>query len=114
MLYMEENIRPPFSLDDARTIVRARYGIAVATTKELPSELDRNFHLVSASGGQYVLKIAHASVSRQALDLQNATLKHLAAIDLFPEVIASSDAKDMIETSSDDGHRYRGSLVDLH
>ena len=111
MLSMEENIRPPFSLDDARAIVEARYGIAVATTKELPSELDRNFHLVSASGGQYVLKIAHASVSRQALDLQNATLKHLAAIDLFPEVIASSDAKDMIETSSDDGHRYRARLL---
>ncbi|MCY4018436.1 MAG: aminotransferase class III-fold pyridoxal phosphate-dependent enzyme [Chloroflexi bacterium] len=108
---MEDNTRPQFSPDDARNIVAARYGIKVASLTELPSELDRNFRLVSENHDQYVLKIAHASVSSRALDLQNAALKHLAVLNLFPEIIPSNDGRDIIEISTGAGHSYRARLL---
>ena len=111
---MEENLRPPFSSEDARRIVAARYGIQVDSVAELPSELDRNFRIVSDNHKRYVLKIAHASVSRQALDLQNRTLNHVAhaaAENLFPEVIPSSAGQDIVEVATDSGKTYQARLL---
>ena len=113
MFSMEENIRPPFSPNRARDILEARYDINVATVEELPSELDRNFRLVCTSGQQYLLKIAHASVSNRALDLQNATLKHVAGVNLFPEIILSSDGKEITGISADAGQCYRARLFNF-
>ena len=80
MLSMEENIRPPFSPDDAREIVDEHYGIRSASILALPStELDRNFQIHASNGEHYVLKIAHSSVCSRVLDLQNKTLHHLSA-----------------------------------
>ena len=111
MLSMEKNIRPPFSPDDARDLLEAHYGIKVLSVGELPSELDRNFRLTTTSGGQYVLKIAHASVSPQVLDLQNATLKHLAGVNLFPEIIPCCDGKDVIDVRAGDDLVYHARLL---
>lgn len=111
MLSMEENVRPPFSAVDARDILAARYGITVASAGELPSELDRNFRLVSDQGEQYVLKIAHASVSNQVLDLQNAALQHLAGLCLFPKIISSCDGTDVIDLRAGDGRLYQARLL---
>lgn len=111
MLSMEENVRPPFSPDDARDTLKAHYGINVASVEELPSELDRNFRLVSDQGEQYALKIAHPSVSSRALDLQNATLKHLAGANLFPEIIPCSDGSDVIDVRACDGGLYQARLL---
>ena len=93
MLAMEDNIRPPFSLDDARDIAAERYGIQTTSIHSLPSELDRNFRLCSADGSQFVLKIAHSSVSPSVLDLQNKTLRHLSAtLEFFPRLIPQGTA----------------------
>ena len=112
MVSMEKNIRPPFSLSDARGILEAHYGIQADTLEPLPSELDRNFYLRSRAGESFVLKIAHSSVSFRVLDLQNATMKHLLAhMNLFPELIASRDGEDVIEIASGTGDPYRVRLL---
>ena len=112
MLAMEENIRPPFSPDEARAIAEARYGIRPAAIRELPSELDRNFLLHTKAGEGYVLKIAHSSVSESALDLQNKTLRHLGeTLDVIPEVIAARDGTDIVRVSNDGGDTYRARLL---
>lgn len=112
MLPMEKNIRPPFSADDAREIVDERYGIQPASISSLPSELDRNFQICAADGDQFVLKIAHSSVSRQALDLQNKTLQHLSAtLDFFPRLIQSRNGSGTVIIPAADGGRYRARLL---
>ncbi len=111
MLPMEENIRPPFSPEDAREIVAARYGIQVHSIAELPAELDRNFRVLSENRQQYTLKIAHASVSSRTLDLQNATLKHLADLELFPAIIPSRAGKDIVEISTRSRQTFRARLL---
>ncbi len=112
MLSMEENIRPPFSSDEARAIAEEHYGIQPAAIRRLPSELDRNYHLQSDTGSAYVLKIAHGSVSESVLDLQNKTLQHLRkTIDIFPQLIPAANGEDSIVVSADDGAIYRARLL---
>ncbi len=112
MLIMEENIRPPFSSDDARVILGEHSGIKVADIRALPSELDRNYYLRSCAGGEYVLKIAHASVSRDVLDLQNATLKHLRDhTHLFPQLIPARNGEHIAKTKTANGETYHVRLL---
>lgn len=108
---MEENERPPFSAQDAREIVAAHYGIKVHSVQALPSELDRNFRILSKNRAQYVLKIAHASVSSPVLDLQNAALRHLAGLRLFPAIIPCRAGKRIIEICTSGGQAYRARLL---
>ena len=112
MPLMEENTRPPFSLDEARAIAEASYGIQPASIQELPAELDRNFLLRNQAGDRCVLKIAHGSVSESALDLQNQTLTHLrGALDVIPELIAARDGADIVRVSTAAGEAYRARLL---
>ena len=112
MLSMEDNIRPPFSPEDARGILASCYGIRAHTVTPLPSELDRNFQLTSDHDERFVLKIAHSSVSQGVLDLQNQTLRHLGeATDLFPRLIPARDGGAVIVISGADGRDYRARLL---
>ena len=112
MLTMEDNTRPPFSPEDAGAILNQHYGIQPISIRPLPSELDRNYHIRSESGEQYVLKIAHSSVSNSVLDLQNQTLKHLrAALDIVPALIPTTNDADTILVTAADGTRYRARLL---
>ena len=112
MLSMEENIRPPFSPDEATAIAQTHYDIRPTSIRALPSELDRNYQLRAQTGEQYVLKIAHSSVSDSVLDLQNQTLKHLrAALDIVPELIPAENGADTIRVTALDGASYRARLL---
>ena len=112
MLTMEENIRPPISAAEARDSLQARYGIAVVESWELPAELDRNYRLRASDGAQYVLKIAHRSVSEAVLDLQNRTLRHLRqSLESVPALIAAADGEHTIRIRSADGEVYRARLL---
>ena len=112
MLSMEENIRPPFSPDDAREIVDEHYGIRATSIQDLPSELDRNFQVHASNGEHYVLKIAHSSVCSQVLDLQNKTLHHLSvSLNVFPRLISAHDGSDTIVITAADGHHYQARLL---
>ncbi len=113
MRLMEANTRPPFSSDEARAIANEHYGIRPAAIRELPSELDRNFLLRAAKGGEgYVLKIAHRSVSESVLDLQNQTLRHLrGSLDIIPQLVAARSGSDIVQVSAASGEMYRARLL---
>ena len=112
MLTVEDNIRPPFSTDDAKSIAQQHYSLTATSVKSLPSELDRNFHIRTGNGEQFVLKIAHSSVSRSVLDLQTKALRHLrAAMDIFPAVVAAQHGADVIDIRAANGEAYRARLL---
>ncbi len=108
---MEENIRPPFTADQAQHSLAAHYGIEAAAIKELPSELDRNFYLQSSAGEEFVFKIAHSSVSDQVLDLQNKTLQHLVPLGLFPRFVPSLPGQSSVYIATATGESYRARLL---
>ncbi len=112
MPIMEDNIRPPFSAEQAAAIARTHYGIAAADIRQLPAELDRNFKLRVAEGEAYVLKIAHSSVTDSVLDLQNCTLRHLRrSLSSVPELMPARDGRDTVHIQAADGSGYRARLL---
>jgi 4-aminobutyrate aminotransferase-like enzyme/Ser/Thr protein kinase RdoA (MazF antagonist) len=64
---------PTFTLPEVRRLARALYGVE-AEAEPLPGERDQNFRLKAARGAELVLKIANASESRAALELQHRVL----------------------------------------
>lgn len=74
---------PHFTPDEAVGFAQQYYGIS-ATATALTSERDQNFLLTTTNHSQYVLKIANAQEERAILDLQNASLHHVAAHSAIP------------------------------
>src|SRR5437879_4364381 len=84
-----------FTLQDASHIALTLYGLH-AEACPLPGELDHNFHLQTASGQEFVLKLAHAGQQRDVLEMQNAALEHLAVHNptrLLPKICATSNGE---------------------
>jgi 4-aminobutyrate aminotransferase-like enzyme/Ser/Thr protein kinase RdoA (MazF antagonist) len=65
------------SQGEAIRLVRELYGMEVTATP-LPGEYDSNFHVTTASGDGFVLKIMHPSRESSLIDLQCQALQHLA------------------------------------
>ena len=85
---MLNNHKPFFTVEDASRMALELYGLHVEA-RTLPGERDCNFHLKAEAGQEFVLKIAPAVEQREAIDLQNKALEHLAANDpalLLPHV----------------------------
>ncbi|MXX84317.1 MAG: aminotransferase class III-fold pyridoxal phosphate-dependent enzyme [Chloroflexi bacterium] len=108
---MQENTRPPFDCAAAREILRAYYHIHASSCRELPAELDRNFHLQCGDQDAFVLKIAHPSLSESELDLQNQALQHLRPLRLFSQIVPSATGQSSITISAPDGERYQARLL---
>ena len=81
--------RPGFTPQAAAALVQTHYGLPVTADKieELPGERDQNFRLRTASGAQYVLKIAHAAEEVALLQLQQQVLAWLAPHVPCPQVV---------------------------
>lgn len=69
-------ITPAFSDEKAIEIARDVYGLNVSV-KSLVSERDQNFQLRTASGEQFVLKIANAAEDPAVTDFQIEALMHI-------------------------------------
>jgi len=67
----------PVSPDEAVQLARSLYGLEMSA-RSLPGEYDSNFHLISADGRAFVLKVMHSSRDRAFIDMQCAALTHLA------------------------------------
>lgn len=65
------------SQDDAIRLVRDIYGLEVSA-RSLPGEYDTNFHVKTADGRAFVLKVMQAGRERSFLDLQCQALQHVA------------------------------------
>ncbi len=67
----------PVSPDEAVQFARGFYGLEVGASA-LPGEYDSNFHLITADGRAFVLKVMHSNRDRAFLDMQCEALTHLA------------------------------------
>lgn len=112
MVSMEENIRPVFSQDEAVSVLDEHYDIQAQKIVELSAELDRNFYVLADDKHEYILKIAHSSLSNSVLDLQNATLKYLEqTLNIFPKLILTNHGEDTTEITVTDGQKYTVRLL---
>jgi 4-aminobutyrate aminotransferase-like enzyme/Ser/Thr protein kinase RdoA (MazF antagonist) len=99
--------RPAFSLDDARQILAARFGLDGVLTP-LDSERDQNF-LVESSAGRFVFKVVNAAEPDSAMAFQTALLRHVETIapDLpLPRVVATLDGGDVAAATGPGGERH--------
>jgi Ser/Thr protein kinase RdoA (MazF antagonist) len=64
---------PTLTVADAQQVAVGLYGLDGAI-EPLPSERDQNFHIVTAAGAAYVLKISRADESRDVLAAQERVL----------------------------------------
>ena len=97
--------RPPFSETDAQRLAQALYGIS-GQIRELVSYADRNFHIKTDSGDEYVLKIANPQETLDNLDLQNKAMQHLYqhhSEKLYPRVCKAQSGEYI--TSTNDKNR---------
>ena len=104
---------PRFSRQDAVRVAKELFGID-ATARQLPSERDQNFHLASASGQEYVLKLANSTELPEVLDFQNQAMLHIAAKrDIFdpitsivPVVCDTKKGEQITSIQGPDGARH--------
>ncbi|PXW44677.1 phosphotransferase [Dickeya zeae] len=71
---------PSLSAVQAQQIARQQYGLDGSMTP-LPGERDANFHLVTATHGQYMLKVINSAEPAPIRDVQTEILLHLARVD---------------------------------
>jgi 4-aminobutyrate aminotransferase-like enzyme/Ser/Thr protein kinase RdoA (MazF antagonist) len=76
-MLLEARVAQPVTEAEAVRLARELYGLE-ATARALPGEYDDNFHLTSADGHAFVLKVMHPARERSFIDLQCRTLAHLA------------------------------------
>ncbi|XP_072516970.1 hydroxylysine kinase isoform X2 [Salminus brasiliensis] len=71
--------KPNLSLSQAAEIAGQLFGLTLSSVRPLPSYDDQNFHVSSAEGGQYVLKIMNSTDSQNLhlLEVQTHTMSFL-------------------------------------
>ena len=80
--------RPKFDQGQVIEIIKSLYGLS-GSFRELPSYRDQNFHLVTKTGEEYVIKISATSEKYETLDFQNQAMHHLASrtdSPIYPQV----------------------------
>ena len=70
---------PDVSAADAREILATHWKLA-GTIHPLPGERERNFHVYTASGLEFVLKVASPLEDAAVIEFQVAALEHLAGV----------------------------------
>ena len=73
----EARVAPPVDSAEAARLASDLYDLT-ATAHRLPGEYDDNFHLISADGHAFVLKIMHPAREESFVDMQCRALTHLA------------------------------------
>ena len=76
-MLLEARVAQPVTEAEAVRLARDLYGLE-ASARALPGEYDDNFHLTSADGHAFVLKVMHPARERSFIDLQCRALTHLA------------------------------------
>ncbi|MFX1482062.1 MAG: aminotransferase class III-fold pyridoxal phosphate-dependent enzyme [Promethearchaeota archaeon] len=104
--------RPAITVTRAKEIASHLYGIG-GTLNELPSERDRNFHIVTDSDDEFVLKIAAESEKRETLEFQNAAMKHLenGTRVRVPSVQKSTSGEEIPQITTEEGTSHFVRLV---
>jgi len=96
---------PAFSETDAARIAAGYYGLK-CSARELVSERDRNFHLRTDDGREFVLKITNSAEDPMVTDFQIQALKWIEArrADVAtPRVVPTLDGRSSFELASATG-----------
>jgi 4-aminobutyrate aminotransferase-like enzyme/Ser/Thr protein kinase RdoA (MazF antagonist) len=99
---------PVFSVQEAEVLASELFGLD-GKAKPLGSERDKNFHLVTDSGDQYVIKIANSAEDPAIIDMQLKALKHIEVVDPalpVPKVVLSKAGRMIEEVVSVDGRKH--------
>jgi 4-aminobutyrate aminotransferase-like enzyme/Ser/Thr protein kinase RdoA (MazF antagonist) len=73
----EARVAQPVTVSEAVRLAREIFSLDVSA-KCLPGEYDDNFHLASAGGREFVLKIMHPAREQSFVEMQCQALEHLA------------------------------------
>ena len=76
-MLLEARVAQPTTEAQAVRLARELYGLETSA-RALPGEYDDNFHLTSAAGHAFVLKVMHPAREHSFIDLQCRALTHLA------------------------------------
>src|SRR5258708_26986796 len=76
-MLLEARVAQPVTEAEAVRLAHELYGLET-TARALPGEYDDNFHLTSADGQAFVLKVMHPAREHSFIDLQCQALRHLA------------------------------------
>jgi 4-aminobutyrate aminotransferase-like enzyme/Ser/Thr protein kinase RdoA (MazF antagonist) len=104
-MLLETRVAQPTTEVEAARLASELYGLE-ATARALPGEYDDNFHLTSADGHAFVLKVMHPARERSFIDLQCRALTHLAerAPQLpLPRVTANRNREPFASITAADG-----------
>jgi 4-aminobutyrate aminotransferase-like enzyme/Ser/Thr protein kinase RdoA (MazF antagonist) len=99
---------PSFSVDKVNEIANELYGIS-GTLSQLGSERDQNFHLVTATGDQFVIKIANSSEDTAIIDMQLKAMEYISKVDPdlpVPKVLLSKSGSAIEEVEAEDGRKH--------
>ena len=69
---------PPAAIDEIEALALAQFGLQ-ARASVIGGERDRNFHLRTDDGGQFVLKVVHPAEPPDVTNLQSRLLQHIEA-----------------------------------
>ncbi|MGH9742631.1 MAG: aminotransferase class III-fold pyridoxal phosphate-dependent enzyme, partial [Candidatus Acidiferrum sp.] len=103
----EARVAEPLTESQAVRLAREIFHLDVAA-KSLPGEYDENFHLTSAAGQEFVLKVMHPAREQSFVEMQCKALLHLArrAPRLpLPRVCPTPDGNPFIATALADGSK---------
>jgi 4-aminobutyrate aminotransferase-like enzyme/Ser/Thr protein kinase RdoA (MazF antagonist) len=99
---------PSFSVDEVNEIANELYGIS-GTISMLGSERDQNFHLVTATGDQFLIKIANSSENPAIIDMQLKAMEYISKVDSdlpVPKVLLSKSGSAIEEVEAKDGRKH--------
>ncbi|HVT52489.1 MAG TPA: aminotransferase class III-fold pyridoxal phosphate-dependent enzyme, partial [Dongiaceae bacterium] len=99
---------PAFPAAEAAAMVHALYGLE-GTLSPLDSERDQNFRLTETDDARWVVKIANAAESADALAFQAALLRHVAVVDRefpVPHLRATLAGEDLGRWTGPDGQEH--------
>ena len=102
----EARVAQPITETEAVRLARSLYALE-AVARSLPGEYDDNFHLATADGQEFVLKVMHPARERSFIELQCAALQHLSqrAPQLsLPRVCPAQNGALFAKTSVADGN----------
>jgi hydroxylysine kinase len=94
-------------------VVRDHYGLQ-ATAERLTGERDENFRMQTASGAEYVLKIANAAEDADVTDVPGAAMLHVESVDPelpCPRVCRNRDGLVLTTFTDESGARRAARLV---
>lgn len=106
-MLLEARVRDGITEAEATRLAREIYGLKVRA-RALPGEYDDNFHLTTAEGRAFVLKVMHPAREPSFIDLQGKAMVHLAqnAPQLpLPRLLPNPNGEPFSEITRADGSR---------